>query len=86
MKDLVVVLIGQHEGPRIALALSDQKHAESIQNRIFENSGKRRRIYIMLSRSSSSQLSIYLPLNLLLDHIDLSQSETRNNNSARLNR
>jgi len=40
VKDLVVVLIGQYEGPRIALALSDQKHAESTQNRIFENSEK----------------------------------------------
>lgn len=30
VKDLVVVLIGQNEGSRIALALSDQKHAASI--------------------------------------------------------
>lgn len=30
MKDLVVVLIGQHEGSGIALALSDQKHAKKM--------------------------------------------------------
>lgn len=30
VKDLVVVLVGQNKGSRIALALSDQKHAASI--------------------------------------------------------
>jgi hypothetical protein len=40
VKDLVVVLIGQHEGPRIALALSNQEHAENTQKRIFEKSSK----------------------------------------------
>lgn len=29
MKDLIVVLVGQHESSRIALAFSDQKHTEN---------------------------------------------------------
>jgi len=65
MKDLVVVLIGQHEGPRITLALSDQKHAENTQNKIFENS-ERRNVCVFVKLV---QLSIYLLLNLLLNQI-----------------
>lgn len=62
MKDLVVVLIGQHEGSGIALALSDQKHAEKI-HRIEYFRIPKDATNVVVSCSSVSQLWIYLPLN-----------------------
>jgi len=78
MKDLVVVLIGQHEGPRIALALSDQKHAENTQNKIFENS-ERHDVCVFVKLESTFDLFVIK----FTSQSDLSLLETCNNNLTR---